>query len=268
MSVDDMKADTEKPADAELTMGEAAQQISDKRSQSVDSSDLVVRVKLDGEEQAVPVNELAKGYMRQADYTKKTQELADSRKSLQQERDEIGQLRAREQERLAALDALLGDDGNGLLEAMGFSSDQRAAWQTHRHQLHQESAAKKLDGLKERLQQEARTLKEKMPELADAGARQALAGYLKTQGYSGEELSNLIDHRALMVADKARRYDELMARKETVLKPQAKAATLQKAQGQGSADSAQAESRKKAFEKLRQSGSLKDAARLIESRYR
>lgn len=44
----------------------------------------VVSVKVDGQEVEVPVSELPSGYMRQSDYTKKTQELAEARKQLQQ----------------------------------------------------------------------------------------------------------------------------------------------------------------------------------------
>lgn len=42
-----------------------------------------VSFKLDGEEQHVPLNEAIAGYQRQADYTRKTQELAEQRQSLQ-----------------------------------------------------------------------------------------------------------------------------------------------------------------------------------------
>lgn len=42
-----------------------------------------VRVKVDGEEVEVPVEELASGYSRTADYTRKTQELAQQRQELQ-----------------------------------------------------------------------------------------------------------------------------------------------------------------------------------------
>ena len=41
-------------------------------------------VKVDGDEQQVSLNELRDGYQRQADYTRKTQELASERKRLQQ----------------------------------------------------------------------------------------------------------------------------------------------------------------------------------------
>jgi len=46
-------------------------------------SDYRIPVKLDGEELQVPLSEAIAGYQRQADYTRKTQELAEQRQSLQ-----------------------------------------------------------------------------------------------------------------------------------------------------------------------------------------
>ena len=41
-------------------------------------------VKIDGREERVSLNELQNGYQRQADYTRKTQELASERESMAQ----------------------------------------------------------------------------------------------------------------------------------------------------------------------------------------
>jgi hypothetical protein len=46
-------------------------------------SDYTVTVKIDGEERQVPLTEALSGYMRQADYTKKTQSVAADKQSLQ-----------------------------------------------------------------------------------------------------------------------------------------------------------------------------------------
>lgn len=46
-------------------------------------ADKYVRIKVDGEEIPVPFNEALQGYQRQADYTRKTQELAEQRNQLQ-----------------------------------------------------------------------------------------------------------------------------------------------------------------------------------------
>ena len=48
-----------------------------------ESEETMVTVPINGEEVEVPLSELARGYMRQQDYTRKTQELANQRKALQ-----------------------------------------------------------------------------------------------------------------------------------------------------------------------------------------
>jgi hypothetical protein len=65
-------------------------------------ADYTVTIKVDGEERQVPLSEALSGYMRQADYTKKTQSVAADKQSLQfaealqrgMDRDPIGTLRA------------------------------------------------------------------------------------------------------------------------------------------------------------------------------
>lgn len=48
-----------------------------------DVADKVVKIQVDGQEVAVPLKEALSGYQRQADYTRKTQELAEQRKQVQ-----------------------------------------------------------------------------------------------------------------------------------------------------------------------------------------
>jgi hypothetical protein len=72
-----------------------------------------------------------------------------------------------------------------------------------------------------------------MPELADPEKMKGFAteavNYLRGTGFANEEIADLIDHRALTIIDKARRYDaEQKAKadlpaKKVVLKPKAKA---------------------------------------------
>ena len=65
--------------------------------------DLTIKVKLDGEETEVTLDELRKGYSRYSDYTRKTQALAEERKSFQGEAEAIRMERAQYAELLPAL---------------------------------------------------------------------------------------------------------------------------------------------------------------------
>lgn len=50
---------------------------------------------------------------------------------------------------------------------------------------------------------------ERMPELKESANQQKLAVYLLKSGLSNQEIETFIDHRGLIIAEKARRYDEL-----------------------------------------------------------
>ena len=65
------------------------------------------RVRVDGEEVDVPLDELLKGYSRTADYTRKTQAIAEARKQAQQESALAREERQRYAQTLAALEGTL-----------------------------------------------------------------------------------------------------------------------------------------------------------------
>lgn len=66
------------------------------------------------------------------------------------------------------------------------------------------------------LQEQQSKLHEKLPEWRDAGrfaeANRALHVYGEKEGFTAQELESLTDHRAIVVLEKARRYDEMMAK--------------------------------------------------------
>lgn len=70
-----------------------------------------VKVKVDGEEVEVPLEEALNGYSRQASFTRKTQELAQERQRLQQAEQLWQQLNENPQGTLSALQASLGLQG-------------------------------------------------------------------------------------------------------------------------------------------------------------
>lgn len=71
------------------------------------------------------------------------------------------------------------------------------------------------------LAQEQQKLHEAMPDWKDpskfADANRALRSYGEKLGYTQQELDSVVDHRALVVLEKARRYDELMTKGPTAV---------------------------------------------------
>jgi len=82
-SVDDaaepVEGQSEEATEALVETPEAAQELFD----FTEVADKMVRLQVDGQEVLVPVKEALAGYQRQADYTRKTQEISEQRKQLE-----------------------------------------------------------------------------------------------------------------------------------------------------------------------------------------
>ena len=85
----DVDADEEEEGDTPEDESET-----DEKDESEEGDDTEVVLKVDGEELTVTMDELKKGYSRQADYTKKTQQLAEERKALEEESKTLDYLKA------------------------------------------------------------------------------------------------------------------------------------------------------------------------------
>tara|TARA_R110000744_G_scaffold107013_2_gene203429 strand:- start:2134 stop:3096 length:963 start_codon:yes stop_codon:yes gene_type:complete len=237
-------------------------------------------VEINGEN--ISLEDVGKGYLRQADYTKKTQEMAASRKAMSDLQASI----AAEREHLQQVLAMSTKVENDAPDWVQLATDdpleytrQRAIFDANESQRSAQNAeSERLATIRQQEQQEqlqtfvaeqGQKLNEQIPELAGDKASDYKAGitkYMQNVGYSAEELGRLFDHRAVILADKARKYDALMAKgtevkqkvkgKPKVLRPgrkQSKALVKDKARNQQMAQ-------------LRNSGSIDDAVALLRGR--
>lgn len=191
--------------------------------------------------------------LRQADYTRKTQELASERKAWEaaraKEEIEIKNLRQQHGQYLQALEAALRENLPKELSAAEwdaeFEADPVAAqrkwakFQTQREE-HQrvwaqrqafetEQSAEHQRRITEIRAEESRLLFQKVPDLAKPEAQQAVVKYLIADGYTNDQIEAALDHRPFLHAYKAHLWDELQAKTKTVkakatpvLKPGAK----------------------------------------------
>ena len=75
----------EEDSDSEEEIPEEDEQPTEDDTTETEETELpTYKVKINGEEQEVPLDEILAGYMRQQDYTRKTQELAEQRKAIAQ----------------------------------------------------------------------------------------------------------------------------------------------------------------------------------------
>lgn len=244
------------------------------------------RVKANGEELEVSLDELLNGYSRTADYQKKTQSLAEQRKAIEAERSKIAdtakirdtyaqrlqviEQKLQEQVGTEDLTQLRENDPVGYALAVADRSEREKqiyAIRAERQRVQQEQAQQQSQVLQSHVQQEQQKLVELIPEFKDEVKaeviRRDIRTYAKSIGFSDQELSQVYDSRAVTALYKSMMYDKLVAGKSgTLKKVQSAPKTLRP--GTSNPKSSDQEGQKKDFERLRQSGNKKDAAKLFE----
>jgi hypothetical protein len=246
------------------------------------------KVKVDNEEIEVTLEELQQGYSRTKDYTKKTQALAETRKTVEAERariEEARQLRDTYAQRLQVIEQMLNQnpDNENLSELresdpIGYAikiaersekEKQLQAVQVERQRIAQQQSQEQQEQLQSHLAQEAQKLREWIPEFRDEAkadmARKDIRNYAKSIGFSDQELATVYDARAVQTLYKAMQYEKLMKGKGVATKKVSEAPKTLKAGAAQPQGSSEQEAMKKQFQKLKQSGNKRDAAKLFEN---
>jgi len=188
-----------------------------------------VAVKINGEDQEVRLSELRNGYQRQADYTRKTQELSFQRKQVEQGVNQV------QQTALSYADAYLGMAGqietlapseNDIKDAMAFDPKRGAELRGKREQilnlaqnskglavaLHQQ----RQETLRHQMAQAAQVFPEVIPEWADMDLRKkeltAVAQHLVERGMDPKEIEQTANPVAWAIARDAWKYRQLQER--------------------------------------------------------
>jgi len=243
------------------------------------------RVKANGEELEVSLDELLNGYSRTADYQKKTQSLAEQRKSVEADRvkiDEAAKTRDTYAQRLQVIEQLLSTQDTENLQELKESDPiayaikvaerserdkQLQAVQAERQRVSQEQQALQGQRLHQHIQSEQEKLKSVIPDFKDEAKadviRRDIRSYAKSIGFSDQELSQVYDSRAVQTLYKAMQYEKLVAGKAGATKKVASAPKTLKP-GTSNPQSSELEAQKKDFAQLRKTGNKRDAAKLFE----
>lgn len=227
---DEESEDTEESDEDEEETSEAEQEDDDEEEAEDEESDPIFTTP-DGDE--VTLDELKAGYLRQADYTRKTQQVAEMRKQGEEALQQFEQHNNVVAEHLSlALDVLepqLAELAATNWEELASSdpyeyAEKRAQFdfaQQRMAQVKQAAQARVAEHqqLKERKMaeyraKEAQALQMSIPDLADpkVGGKyaNAIRDYaIESVGLSEQEAGNIMDHRMIVVLDKARKFDEL-----------------------------------------------------------
>lgn len=267
-----------------------AQEEGDDAQQDPDANgDETVTVLVDGKPVELTKAQIAEAHksgLRQADYTQKTQELAEKRKAADAEtakaRDERNQYMQGLQKAQAVLENQLQEqqqiDWQKLLEAdpVEYLKQQHLAQtrqaqlqQTYQQRQHLEAQAKAEhdSALKSHAESQREELIAKIPEWKDAEKMKAgateLREYLKTQGLTEQEIYSVIDHRAIVQSYKAMKYDQMMAKAKAAAKKIDN--TPQRVLRPTGGESNQLDRRTASFQKLSKTGRVDDAVGAIAS---
>lgn len=244
------------------------------------------KIKIDGKDVEVTDEDLEKGYLRQSDYTRKTQELAAKRKSFdEQEIPAVRAERLKLAQRLEQLENVLKSytpdepDWETLrLQDPAAFTETWSAWQLQQKRLEAVANAKKeaqqavaadqAEFFKSHLENERQKLVEKIPTWSDNNVAKAekakLLAYAQENGYSDEELLQVADHRPLVLLRKAMLYDEAQKAKPAVRQ---RVEQVVKAARPGSSNqpSRQVTELTRQKQRLAKTGSVDDAAAVIKT---
>lgn len=266
--------------------------VEDSEPQLVDSEEAeeqptrTFRVKAAGEEREVTETELIEGYQLGADYTKKTQKLAEERKAVEAEKakiQEAKQLRDQYAQRLQMMEQFLQQQNKGEnLEALkevdpiGYAvkvaeqaqrEKQLAVLQQEQQRIAQQQQAEQSERLKTHLAEESQKLTSLIPGYGDPKTgdqiRKDIREYAKSVGWTDQELAGLYDSRAVLNLYHGMKYSQLQSKKPEITKKVEAAPKMMKA-GTSVPRNAEAEQNKKLQQRLRETGKVRDAALIFE----
>ena len=256
----------------------------EEETEIVAEEDLKYTIKVDGEEIEVGIDELKNGYQRQADYTRKSQALAEQRKEteqIQSERQKLEQerqmyanglqmLREQQSSKLQEFEntdwqTLKDDDPyQYILKRDEYRDAQEKVQNVQQQQaiIQQEQAEEAQKARAHFVQQEYNRLVEALPEWNDQEStiKKDVQEYAKSVGFLPEEINQLADHRSVLVIKKAMEYDKLTTKVAPKKKAVKKVPKVQKSGRGNSKEDAATEAIKKKRARLQKSGKQQDAA--------
>lgn len=201
--------------------------------ESLEGDDLpeLYKVKVDGEEKEVTIDELVKGYQLEAHYTKKSQQLAEDHKVVAEERKILSKI-TQEFKKLDEVVVYLNGVNNFLESTMPpmpsidlaktntaeyiQQKEQREAYLRNMGSITQqvEQAKAQTKAVMSEMQAAgAKVIRQKMPEILEPQNIAGLYSYLQdSYGYAKEAIDDNVDPNLFIMAEKARRYDDMTSK--------------------------------------------------------
>ena len=254
-------------------------------TEDADQTEELYTVKVDGQEQQVTLNDLKRSYSGTAYIQKGMQETAEAKKEAEAVYNALLQERQRTNELMQTLEnggyiappippdrALFDKDPLGYMEAKADYDQSLQAWGTQQNAIKEAQEAQSAQmqaALQIHLKDEMEKLVQIVPDFADAEKageiKKDLMAFGASEGFSAEELANLVDHRHIVVLRKAMLYDQMSKKKAAVTKKAEKAKPFVKAGAKKSTKTGKAKARQNAASRMQKSGSVDDVAKFLLS---
>lgn len=278
---DEVEADTEESEEAEdgQTEDEEGEADAEEESDGDDDGDKPEQlVEIDGEQ--LTLEEVKLGYLRQSDYTRKTQAVAEQRKAAEEERQYFA----------SSLNSILTAVGADIQRFEGVDWERAAAENPDQYRQAKaayEQSRQLFDGIRQQTEDFVQRTKQAQESALKAQAKESVA-ILKTAipgwnnelyaqigeyaqkelGFEPGEFNNIADHRAIRSIWKAMQYDRgrKVATEKTV-----KVAPTRTLSDKKAAEAKIVHNRKqnqKQRERLRSTGKIDDAVALLANRLR
>ena len=264
-----------------------AEDLVDDNQQEQVSEPRTYTVKIDGKDIEVTEDELLSGYSRQADYTRKSQVLAEQRKKMDEELAATQQERQQYQSQLeqfkiqadSKLEEFKSVDWTKLKEEdpmeYALKRDQYRELQENKRlvaeeqqNLAQKQQAEMQTKWNEELARQQEVMAQRLPEWNDPEKgpklKQNIKSFALKKGFTEQEVDSLIDARSVDVLHKAMMYETLLEAKIS----QKKAKVVPKVQKPGAPSTkseVNSEKVKQTRARLKRSGRVDDAALAIKS---
>ena len=238
------------------------------------------KVKVAGQELDVTLDELKSGYSRDADYRRKTEELSLQRQQFQSEAEKQRQDYSNKLNELNQLMSLAQNQLNAEiasvdLEKLYEEDPVEAARVEHKLKRKQEklveavekTRAEQQKQLEEIIKIQQKELTTKLPEFSDpeksSQLKSQMRSYLNSFGFQDQEISQIYDHRIVMLINDAMKYRNMQKLKPNLASKIAKPGKVLTSGIKKDKSDVAFEKRKEKLNRLRKSGHIKDATNVF-----
>jgi len=261
---------------------EEQNELSESEDIQENSEEPIYTVTIDGTNFEVTQDELIQGYQRNADYTRKTQELAAEK---QQSSDFVERSKKDVEAKLAKLDQLNQAASAQLqqeyaqvdFEKLYDEDPVEAARMEHKmrkkneqlQQVQQQTQQLQMEEFNKYLEAQQKQLNVKVPEInhPERGPqfKKQMRDYLSNMGFDNKEIDSVYDHRYVMLVKDAMSYRNLQKAKPQIKKKAVNAPKVVKGGVSKSKGQQEAEVKRQQLSRLKKSGKVADAAKIFRS---